>query len=173
MNNGKRILVCKAFVFITLTGFVLSSTGCEPLRKKFTRKKREERTEEFTPILDPIEYPTAVHNPEKDYSRFYGLWKVWQTELLQELEKNESERRQIYLLDEAITQLNEMKKYLKEDKQKEFAQILASYSSIREEYQTPAPMRRTSTLKRTLERNGQTIINNFSPKKIPDSIMAP
>ena len=41
-------LLCSAVVFMA---------GCEPLRKKFTRKKRMSQVKGIDPILDPVDYP--------------------------------------------------------------------------------------------------------------------
>lgn len=172
MDNRKKARALRAFGLMTLLCFVFSSSGCEPFRKKFTRKKKEEKVEEFIPVLDPIDYPASVRSPEQDYRRVYGLWKVWQKELLQEMESGESQKRQAYLFQEVMTQLNEMKKLLKEDKKKELEPLIKSYDAVRQEYDSPSIMRRSTTLKRQVERNGQAIVNNFNPKEVSESIIS-
>src|SRR5437899_1682173 len=114
MNNSRSSL--KAFLFFSLIlVFLISSLGCEPLRKKFVRQKKKEQKEEFEPVLDPIDYPAAVHSPTQDYKHAYGLWKVWNKELLQEIETNDNEKRQVYLLNESIEQLEAMEKLVQEN----------------------------------------------------------
>ena len=85
------------FLMIFLGSFILSSIGCEPLRKKFVRqKKKDENAQQFIPVLDPIDYPAAVYSAEEGYRKHYSLWRVWHKELMVSLDEQGIDRRQKY-----------------------------------------------------------------------------
>ena len=164
----------KAFLFFSLMSvFLLTSLGCEPLRKKFTRQKKKEQKEEFVPVLDPIDYPSAVRSPLQDYKHAYGLWKVWNKELLQEIERNDNEKRQRYLLNESVEQLHAMRNLIQENKREPLDQAIRNLNSVKAEYQLPAPMRQMSAIKRKIERNANAVINDLNPQTMESYLNAP
>ena len=162
----------KKFLFLFLASMILmTSIGCESLRKKFVRQKKQDQKEEFIPVLDPIDYPAAIHSPEQDYKKAYGLWKVWNREYLQEVDVNENDKRQRYLLNEAISQVEEMKKLVKEEKQAVFVPVLKDLNALRDSYETPAMVRRASATKRVAEQNAKIILNELNPVKMKDLLI--
>ena len=171
MINPRNTL--KTFLFFSLISiFFFTSLGCEPLRKKFTRQKKKEQKEEFTPVLDPIDYPAAVRSPAQDYKRAYGLWKVWNKEFLQEIEKNDNEKRQKYLLNESVEQLQAMRNLIQENKRGSLNQAIGNLNSVKEEYQLPVAMRQMSAIKRKIERNANAVINHLNPQSMENFLNA-
>jgi len=127
MHNSKyclrRFTLNTSFI-CSLCVVFLAISGCTPLRKKFTRKKKDKQAnQKFIPVLDPIDYPEKVYSAAEKYKYHYSLWKVWNKDLLQVLERNGSEKRQKYLLDQAIVQLKEMQNSLSDEKKAGFAQL--------------------------------------------------
>ena len=57
-------------IFLFLSTVLM--TGCEPLRKKFTRKRKKDQESEIMPVLDPIDYPARMDSPERRYRHFYS-----------------------------------------------------------------------------------------------------
>ena len=101
-------------VFIGLMGVSFIFSGCEPLRKKFTRKSKKERATSVAalPILEPEEYPDKPFDPLKEYSYRYSMWNVWYKDYLMATEENTSDKRQSYILSQMAVQLDEMQKLL-------------------------------------------------------------
>jgi hypothetical protein len=157
-----RNIIC----FLCIVALLLS--GCQPLRKKFTRKKKKEReeSEKFIPILEPIDYPPRVYTLEQDYKKHYSLWKIWDTDLVQSIENNDSDKRQKYLLSKALGELEEMEALLGEGKQAGFGTILEQLREVQKEYEKPAVMRNKITIKKQLALRAKEIRNQYSPKHV-------
>ena len=172
MISWKSNLI-KLFCLILVSAVVITSSGCEPLRKKFVRQKKKDQKEEFVPVLDPIDYPATVYSPENEYKKAYGLWKVWNKEFLYEIETGENDKRQLYLLNEGIAQLEEMKKVVRVEKQAKLVQVISVLGSLREQYDMSALVRRSSAIKRTVEQNAKIILNELNPIVMKDSLIVP
>ena len=84
MANDQTKLIKHLRLFILgvcLISLTATLIGCEPLRKKFTRnKKNKEVSQEFIPVLEPIDYAENTKTPEEEYKHYYSLWKVWEKE---------------------------------------------------------------------------------------------
>ena len=92
-------------VLLVLTAIV-STTGCEGLRKKFVRKKKSDVSDSQSgAILDPIEYPAVVKTSSQSYSQHYDLWKVWIGDLKTEIEEGSNEKKIQGTLDQMKIQL--------------------------------------------------------------------
>lgn len=51
-------------IVLALVMTVPLMSGCEPLRKKFTRKKKETQAKAEMPVFEPIDYPAKVEDPK-------------------------------------------------------------------------------------------------------------
>ena len=93
-----------AFLILLFLFGTLTSSGCTPLRKKFTRKKKEdkEQNQKFIPVLEPVDYPEKIYSSLDRYKHHYSLWKVWEKDLIQTIEEDGSDKRQKYLLSQAV-----------------------------------------------------------------------
>ncbi len=157
-------------VYLLMACLLLSS--CEPLRKKFTRQKKGEKAEtELAPILEPIDYPKSSYSVPKDYKYHYSLWKVWHGDLLTALQENESQKRQLDILDQMVAQLEEMKKLMVEEKQKGVVQIIASLQRIRNDLAQPTPFRNTFVIKKNVETIDRQIRKDYNFEMIEKSLL--
>lgn len=167
MNDKRNVKFCfPAVLFICcLCILTLTANGCAPLRKKFIRKKKQdaEQARQFIPVLEPEDYPEQYHSPEEQYRHHYSLWKVWHKDLLQAVESNGSDKRQLYLLNQTIEQLEEMGQWLAAGKQAEFMAIVEETRVMREDYNKPALMRNKNVMKDKIELNAKKIRKNFVP----------
>lgn len=109
----KMIVMTSAVLFLSL-----SLSGCETLRKKFTRTKKKSQTEDtgFAPVLEPEEYPAPENNPVLSYKQHYSLLKVWYKDLWTALEDKFTDKQIRYLLKQINAQIDEMQKLLDQDK---------------------------------------------------------
>ena len=167
-KNGGNESWAKIFiVLLCLTVFVLSTAGCETLRKKFTRqKKAEEESKTDIPVLEPIDYPAKIHTADESYRQHYSLWKVWYKDLITTIDDEGSDKRIKYLLDQNIVQLEEMAKWINEAKQNELKEIIDNFNTIKNELDRPSSMRISNSIKNRLEENAKKIRTNFNVKVI-------
>lgn len=157
----KRWLVISV-VCVCLFSFTL--VGCEPLRKKFTRKKKEDKTKALEPILTPVDYGVPQISPEERYRHHYSLWKVWQEDLIEAVNQEESDKKQKYAFLAAIAQLEEMKKWIPEEKQRELIPLIDEAGVLQKELDKPAGLRNVFSFRRKIEILGKKIRHSFSSK---------
>ena len=152
---------------VCLSVFVSSVGGCAPLRQKFIRKKKEKsQVEEFIPVLDPIDYPPKMVSAQERYQYHYSLWRVWQRDMVSNIENQESDKRQKYLVGQVIVQLEEMKKWIVGEKKTELDSLIHELREISEAYANPAAMRNQSSLKRKFEANARKVRDQFNPQQM-------
>ena len=163
-HNSERVfpgLVCICCFCV----LVLTLSSCTPLRRKFTRKKKKDRSEsqKFIPVLEPIDYPEKVYSSLERYKQHYSLWKVWDRDLLQTIESDGSDKRQKYLLGQAIEQLEGMKELLADEKKTGFVLLIDGLREVRGVYKKSASMRNKFSIRKKIERNSRKIRNGFAP----------
>jgi len=162
MNNSGKIFL----VWVCLLS--LSLSGCTPLKKKFTRKKKKNQVEEFIPVLDPVDYPAPVQSAKERYAYHYSLWRIWNRDLLQTFDKKSNDKNQKYLLGQVKVQMEEMRKWITSEKQKELNLLMEDINSIAETFNKPASLRNKFSLKKQLERNAKAMRNKFKPSLIEE-----
>ena len=144
-----------------------SLSGCEPLRKKFTKKKKEAKEEEFIPILDPIDYPPSRISAVEKYRYHYSLWQVWNKDLMQQLgEPRTMEKRRNYLFTEIIQQLQEMKRWIPQESLPKLDEALSAYDGFRKELEKPAMTQNQSVLESRLRHAEKFIMKELKPDVI-------
>lgn len=160
-------------IVVVLCVLVVSAGGCAPLRKKFTRKKKEKAGEQaFIPVLDPIDYPAPSVSPEERYRYHYSLWRVWQRDLVQKIDSKESDKNQKYLVGQIIAQLEEMKKWVTEARQKELSDAVGEWNAVLAMYDRPAAMRSTMSLRRKVEASAKKIRSRFNPEATKEFLVS-
>lgn len=165
--NNKNLL--KIMTVLLLGVFLTSATGCEALRKKFTRKKKKTSVNEGPlPILEPIDYGRSEFAGVDAYKKAYSLWKVWTKEFYFVMNRETNDKNLRYLLSQMITQLTKMKDVLVEDKAQELGLIIDEYNEILETYNQPAAMRRLSVLKNQYRQIEKAVRHEFNPDEIGD-----
>ena len=92
------------FTAFIVIGFLLFSSGCHSLRKKFIRKKKYKN--EAPVYVDFKEYPTKP--PKQIYSNYYLFVRGWLDELIGALNKGESFKREKRAINEAIMNLEQI-----------------------------------------------------------------
>lgn len=117
-----RRLLC-AITALLCVSVVL--TGCEPLRKKFTRKKKASQIEndKFIPVLEPQEYPTPEENPEENYKQHYAMVRVFHKDLMTSVQEKARVKRSSYAYNQVMDHLNQMKSLLIEEKKGEIEKL--------------------------------------------------
>src|SRR3989338_3029470 len=137
-NRQKRLFyVSIVSVFLLLA--VMTTSGCEPLRKKFTRQKKKDQggSSKFIPVLDPIDYPDKVVTPQESYRHYFSLWQAWDKELVMRIEEHASNKKIDFTVHQALAQLTEMEKLLTGEKQKQLGQYIAQLREAQKDLAQP------------------------------------
>ena len=159
-------------IFICLVAMIFSSVGCEPLRKKFVRKKKEEKESGIIPVLEPMDYaPKKMYSPLEQYQRHYSLWKVWDRELMQAIQEGKNPKAQKYNLAQLIEQIEEMQKWAREEKQKELFVLIQELHGIQKDLDQRSVTQSTFKMIKTLERNSKMIRHRFNPKLMAEFLI--
>lgn len=163
MNSKKSwaVLLCLALI-------ALETTGCEPFRKKFVRKKKEDRNEKFIPVLDPIEYPAKVYSAEDQYKQAYSLWKVWSSDFVKSLEENESDKKQKYNLAQSLKALEDLKHHVNDEHKIKFDGLISQINELNSEYEKAVNMRSIYQMKSRVEKMMSQVRNELNPKVMAD-----
>ena len=163
--NFRWVLFVAFFLVVSMT---LSS--CEPLRKKFTRKKKADSAESMeVPILEPVAYPKKVYTSLDLYKNHFTYWKAWHKELMQSVADNQGTKRKLYLLAQDVTQLTEMQKLLPEEKQALLKNAIDRLARFRADVVSPVPSRDASAWKTELESIDKKIRRDYSVEKMQGS----
>lgn len=160
-------------ILACLLSFSFSVGGCATLHKKFVRqKKKKDDKPEFVPVLDPIDYPPKRTSPEERYKYHYSLWQVWEKDLIQNIDRQESDKRQKYLLGEIIAQLQEMKRWVTPEKQQQLGGIIDNLNTVSQVYEKPPQMRSSASVKRKIQAEGKKVREKFNPKVAKDFLIS-
>ena len=130
----------------------LSLSACEPLRKKFTRQKKKDKSEErdFVPVLEPQEYPAPENNPVENYKQHYALVKAWYKDLWTALEEKWSDKKIEYTLKQIYGHIEEMQKLVVPSKQGEFVHLRNLLKYYDCSLNGPLPLRNTARIQSDL-----------------------
>ena len=85
-------------------------------------------------------------------------------------EENTSDKRQVYLLNQMVVQLDEMQKLLAVDKHRELGRVEGKLQQVVENFKTPSPMRDSFTMKSKIMAIDREIRNHFSPEEMQKSL---
>ncbi len=164
-------------LIILLCAVIFVVEGCQPLRKKFTRKKKEDKRDEVVAILNPIAYPEESDSAQKKYAQHYSLRTVWFNSLLQTVREYNgghlNEKNLGYLFGQITEHIKEMEALLVPEKQAELEVLLNEFSSVEKEFDKPTQMRDMNDIRRRLESLDKNFRKNFSPKVISGYLIKP
>jgi len=166
MSNQKHVHIKIWPIIGLLSIFMVTSFGCEPLRKKFTRKKKEDKVSQgFIPVLDPIEYDRKRVSSKEKYAYHFSMWRIWQRELSQVLETDSNDKRQRYLIAQLVIQMEEMDKWVEGATKDRVNEYLGELREINKELDRPAELQNKISIERKLTRISSKVRNNLNPKK--------
>ena len=114
-RGGKIIQIIIPFFMVCC--LLIYLLGCEAFTKKFVRKPKKAKSEE--PVLVPEDYSLSDIPVEERYRQHFLFWKSWQDELITALGSSASHKRRVTCLKEAIKNLEEIRPFLYEEKQKQ------------------------------------------------------
>ena len=144
----------------------MALSGCEPLRKKFTRQKKKSAKEEFIPVLDPIDYPAAHVTSEEKYSYHFSMWQVWSKDLRNLLGETTMDKRKRYLMAQIMAQLTELKRWVPEEYRPKVDKAIGDYEKVMKELDKPEIMQSQTMIESNLRRTENFVRNELDPKII-------
>ncbi len=152
----------KRWLAFTLVIFMLANlTGCEAVRKKFTRKKKE-------PVKIPRLYQVKKYEKKPTpelYKKHYAYWSSWQSELIRVLGQNH--KKDMRCIEEIAGNLRDMQNILVPEKGailgNHIDKLVKTRDIIFKEELTQA---NKDYVKRTLEREDRFIKREFVYEKV-------
>jgi len=157
-------------VLLFVSGMFLLS-GCETLRKKFTRKRKSKDSTE-TVVIVPRDYSAHPFANDVLYKQYFVYWKSWNQELVSSLSEAENYKKIDECIDQSLTNMKKMQTYLKEEKAKELGVFVNKTEVLKDEIMAaknmpPAQMNR---LRYSADRILSNVNRNFDLKKMKDHL---
>lgn len=156
----------RRYTVLFLMVAVLFASGCEPLRKKFVRKKKADQENQTVVILDPEDYAEKARDPLEGYTKHYQLWKVWVGELSLAVEDKRGDKKVSSTILRVQEQLKAMKKFLSEENQSVIDAYADDLNTISEEYEKPEQARNRVKISSLLRSHAREIKSHFAPGKV-------
>lgn len=170
MKAWERRVRCGLVLFVA--GAVFFCAGCEPLRKKFTRKKKDAQAIEVLPVLEPIDYPDKVETPQMLLKHHYGLWQVWFGEVERDMSEGSTDKRMAYNLNQLSIQLEELQKIFSGEQKKQLEAYALRLARIQAEFTKPQALWNVSTLETDLRLLDKDFRKHFRPQ-VAEEFLAP
>jgi hypothetical protein len=158
----RLLLIIPVFCFLV---------GCDSFVRKFTRKSKKESLPEEEMVLVPVEYKSAPTTGEAPYRQYLLFWKSWQDELIESLLVNASHKRQMDSAEEAIKNLTELKKLLKENCRAKLEGYIQRMTDIKDSIEKDVYGNSTASLRMSAERLKRNILRDFSYNKIKNDLI--
>lgn len=152
------------FVFIIYLAIV-NFIGCEAFARKFTRKSKKENLPQTEMVLVPEEYRDTM-NKEELYRQYFLFWKSWHDELINSLSIGANHKKQIGSANEAIKNLEQLKVYLNEEKQKKLDGYILQLENLKSLITKDAFGINISVNRYSAENIKRSILREFSYNKI-------
>lgn len=153
----------KWFRLILIFFIVFNITGCEAVRKKFTRKKKAVVK---MPRIYQVRKYEKKPTPEL-YNKHYTFWVTWQSELIRVL--GENHKKDMRCIDEIVGNLIDMQNILVEEKAKELTPHIEKMVKVKDIiFNEELSQANKDYVKRTLEREDRFIKKEFNYKKVKD-----
>lgn len=159
------ILYLLGFCFLTI-----NLLGCDAFVRKFTRKPKKDRLQREEVIVAPQEYREAKLSNEDLYRQYFLFWNSWQEELIVSLSVDANRKKQISCAAEAIKNLLELNKLLKEEKQKRLDMYISQMAGLKESIESDLFGTGYANNRLAAERIKRGIVREFSYNKISEAI---
>lgn len=144
---------------------LVNLTGCETVRKKFTRKKK-------ATVKVPKMYQTKMYykKPAPElYKKHFSYWDSWHSELIKTLGKNH--KKDVKCIEESVNNLNDMQGLLVPEKADRLRNHIDKLVKIKDIiFKEDLTQFNKNYVLMTLEREDRAIKREFKYAKIKDYI---
>lgn len=165
-NKRKRTLV-----FVVILSGIFMLTGCESIRKKFTRKRKDRESQDQM-IIVPRDYSAHPFPSDVMYKQYFIYWKSWNQELITSLNDYSSYKKILDCVEQAIINLKKMATYLNEDKSKELEVYIKRTEDLKTQIvaSKAMPPSRMTMLRYDAERILSSVNRLFDLKKMKEHL---
>lgn len=151
----------KTIAFILAFSLLLNLTGCEAVRKKFTRKKKEAVK---MPRIYQLKKYEKMPTPEL-YKKHYSYWASWHSELIKVL--GQSHKKDMRCIEEIIGNLRDMQNVLIPEKGDKLAPHIDKLAKLKDMiFNKDLSDANKDYVRMTLEREERIIKREFSYSKV-------
>ncbi len=159
------------FALIFVIYYVFFTTGCETLRKKFTRK-RKGKVQAETVVIVPRNYNEHPFPNDVLYKRYFVYWKSWNQELVESLANVENYKKIHECVLQSLSNLKKMQTYLKDEKAKELGEFISQTENLKNNVESAKnmPPARMNSLRYSADRILNRVNRQFDSKKMKDYI---
>lgn len=155
----------KIINILIVLSLLFNITGCEAIRKKFTRKKKEAVK---MPRIYQVRKYEKKPTPEL-YKKHYAFWMSWNSELIKVLGKNHKKDK--VCIENIISNLKDMQNILIKEKGDELAVHIAKLEKARDIiYRENLNMGNRVYVLQTLQREERFIRREFYYTKVKDKL---
>jgi dsDNA-binding SOS-regulon protein len=146
-------------------------TGCENIRKKFTRKRKSKDSQEQM-IIVPRDYSAHPFPSDVMYKQYFIYWKSWNQELITSLNDAASHKKIVDCVEQSIINLNKMVTYLNEEKAKELSVYVKKTEDLKKEIiaAKAMPPSRMTMLRYDAERILSSVNRLFDLRKMKEHL---
>lgn len=156
-----RRIISIFLIFFLLAGM----TGCEGLRKKFTRKKKESVK---MPRIYQVKKYEKKPSPEL-YKKHYAYWMSWHSELLKVLGANH--KKDVRCIEETISNLRDMQSILVQEKADRLAPHIDNLVKVKDVIlKEDMTQFNKDYIRRNLEKEDRSIKREFCFSKVKNYI---
>ncbi len=173
MDNQRSGRVRRSFLAVLLIIFcAVSVSGCASFRKKFIRQSKQEKNDQFLPVLEPVEYPRVVSSPMDQYKNHYGLAKAYLKDVQDVVGARDSgDKQQRYVLSQVGSRFDQMAALLSDGEKKSLLmQLSFQVQDLVKEYDKAGPMRRYDLMKMTMRRVEHDFRKSFKPELVKEDL---
>ena len=151
----------KTIALILMFFILLNLAGCEGVRRKFTRKKKEAVK---MPHIYQVKKYEKKPSPEL-YKKHYSYWMSWQSELIKVVGVNH--KKDVRCIEEIIGNLNDMQNILVPEKAAELRPHIDKLVKVKDAIdKEEVNQANKDVVVRTLEREDRFIRREFSYNKV-------
>jgi len=118
---------------ILVLGVLLTVSGCESFRRKFTRVKKRGKGTQESIIVAPRDYSAHPFPNDVMYKQYFTYWKVWNQEWVVSLNDRDSHKKIVSCAQQSLANLEKMRTYLVEEKQKELDVFVEKTRALKDE----------------------------------------
>ena len=109
-------------------------------------------------------------SPEDAYKKNFGLWKIWQRDLIESMSTSDNKKRLSYLVGQVTTSLGEMKNLVQEQSRGPLQQAISTLTEFKEDITAPVPRRSLGSWKTDLEMMEKNIRKDFNLSIIKENL---
>jgi hypothetical protein len=147
--------------------------GCEGLSRKFVRKPKKDLTNKEEMVLVPQEYKALQVESAQLYQEYFLYAKTWLEDFIDSCSDAEggNRKKQMDDLEQAISNLKEMKGLLKPEKQQTTDNLISRVETIIQKMKKDVYNRDAGQYAKDAQRINRDIIRNLSISQVKQDIL--